>query len=165
MAKIYLSFTYSDLRDYRDAVAKILRKGEMEVVFMEDYVATGQGVPLDQCLADVARCDGYMDIFAWRYGYIPTANNPDQKSITELEYRQAQTLGKPCFIFLLDENIAWPPKQMDQTTGEGERSQRIVSISLRRCLPSAHRKRKSRAASFWICWWALPKIQSHACGW
>lgn len=95
---------------------------------MEDYVATGQHPPLHKCLADVASCDGYVGLFAWKYGYIPHDNNPEQRSITELEYRQAKELGKPCFIFLLDEGANWSPLQMDQVTGEGEKGQRIVAL-------------------------------------
>ncbi|QUY44137.1 DUF4062 domain-containing protein [Acaryochloris marina] len=128
MVKIYLSSTYSDLKDYRIAVTSILRKGGMEVVAMEDYVASGQHPPLEKCLADVAHCDGYVGLFAWKYGYVPQKSNPEQRSITELEYRQARKLEKPCFIFILDEGATWSPKQMDQVTGEGERGARIEAL-------------------------------------
>ena len=40
MAKIYLSATYADLKDYRAAVYAILRKLGHDVKSMEDYVAT-----------------------------------------------------------------------------------------------------------------------------
>src|SRR5919202_1657926 len=86
MAKIYISSTYSDLKDYRRAVYDALRKIGHDVRAMEDYVATDER-PLDKCLADVAAADVYLGIFAWRYGYIPTAGNPDGKSITECEFR------------------------------------------------------------------------------
>ena len=94
MATIYLSSTYSDLKAYREAVYDTLRKMRYDVIAMEDYVATDQR-PLDKCLADVAACDLYIGLFAWRYGYIPLEWNPEQKSITELEYRQAIKMGKP----------------------------------------------------------------------
>ncbi len=42
--------------------------------------------PLDKCLSDVAECDIYVGILAWRYGYIPPSQ---ERSITALEYRQA----------------------------------------------------------------------------
>ncbi|HAC64856.1 MAG TPA: hypothetical protein DCF68_15325, partial [Cyanothece sp. UBA12306] len=60
-------------------------------------------------------------LFAWRYGYIRESGNPLKKSITELEYRKAQELEKPCFIFLLNEEAPWPRKQMDAVTGDGQR--------------------------------------------
>jgi hypothetical protein len=122
--KVYISSTYSDLIDYRQAVYKALRKLRYDAIAMEDYVATGQHPPLDKCLADVAECDYYVGIFAWRYGYIPTENNPDQKSITELEYRQAEALNKPRFIFLLHADAPWLPKNIDK----GENCDRIEQL-------------------------------------
>ena len=125
MARIYISSTYSDLKEHREKVYQTLRRMQHDGVAMEDYVATGQHPPLDKCLADVAKSDLYVGIFAWRYGYIPDEGNPQQKSITELEYRQAQQLGKPCFIFLLHEDAPWSRRQMDVVTGEGDRGRRI----------------------------------------
>ena len=128
MARIYISSTYSDLKEYRENVYQTLRRMQHDAVAMEDYVATGQHPPLDKCLADVAKSDLYVGIFAWRYGYIPDEGNPQQKSITELEYRQAQQLGKPCFIFLLHEDAPWLPKFMDKVTGDGEGGKRIEEL-------------------------------------
>ena len=128
MAKIYISSTYGDLKEYREAAYRALRRLGHDAVAMEDYVATGQHPPLDKCLADVANCDWYVGIFAGRYGYVPDDNNPERRSITELEYRQAEKLGKPCFIFLLHEDVAWLPKYMDALTGEGEKGRKIKEL-------------------------------------
>jgi hypothetical protein len=38
--------------------------------------------------ADVAGVDLYVGLFAFRYGHVPDTDNPDRRSITELEYRQ-----------------------------------------------------------------------------
>jgi len=101
---VYISSTYKDLESYRkclySALCKLL---DVHVVAMEDYVATDQR-PVDRCLEDVAKCDVYVGIFAWRYGYIP----PDYNiSITELEYRKAEQTNKIKLIFLLNENAIW----------------------------------------------------------
>src|ERR1044071_7013147 len=98
MAKIYISSTYSDLKEYRDLVYRTLRQMRHDVIAMEDYVATDQR-PLAKCLADVADCDMYIGIIAWRYGYIPAKDNPEKTSITELEFRHAVQNHKPCLIF------------------------------------------------------------------
>lgn len=127
MAKIYISSTYSDLTEYREAVYRALRRMGHDVIAMEDYVATDQR-PLDKCLADMAACDVYVGIFAWRYGYIPNQDNPDQKSITELEYRQAGKTGKPCLVFLLDESAPWLATSMDAVTGKGDEGKRITEF-------------------------------------
>ena len=113
MAKIYVSSTFSDLKDCRDAVIKLLRRMRHEVVAMEDYTAEDQW-PADKCLADVAACDLYVGLFAWRYGFVPADNNPAQFSITEMEYRKAIEMSKQCLIFLLKEDAPWPRSLMDR---------------------------------------------------
>jgi hypothetical protein len=126
MTKIYISSTYADLKDYRETAYRTLRQMGHDVIAMEDYVATDQR-PVSKCLADVANCDLYVGIFAWRYGYVPPTEhgNPEQRSITELEYRQARKASKTCLLFLLSEEADWPPKQMDMVSGEGEAGKRI----------------------------------------
>jgi Domain of unknown function (DUF4062) len=97
MTTIYLSSTYEDLKDYRIAVFEALRKAGYQVLAMEDYVAADKR-PVDKCLADVAEADIYIGLFAYRYGYVPPPEhgNPNGLSITELEFRHAEKLRKPC---------------------------------------------------------------------
>jgi hypothetical protein len=114
--------------EFREAVYGALRKLRHDVVAMEDYVAADER-PLDRCLADVATCDLYMRIFAWRYGYVPFEDNPEEKSITELEYRCAREKGKICMVFLLHPKVAqWTPSSMDAVTGENEGGKRIREL-------------------------------------
>ena len=119
MTTIYLSSTYEDLKDYRSAVFEALRKAGYEVKAMEDYVATDRR-PVDKCLADVAEAHIYVGLFAFRYGYVPPAEhgNPDGLSITELEFRHAEKLRKPCLAFVVSEDAPWPPKFIDGLKGE-----------------------------------------------
>ena len=70
----------------------------------------------DRCIEDVASCDLYLGIFAFRYGYIPPDDNPEGRSITELEYRSAQENGIACLIFLLSDDAPWPRAKMDKGT-------------------------------------------------
>lgn len=112
MAKVYVSSTYLDLQDYRRQVSLVLRRMGYEDVAMEYYVAEDKR-PVDKCLADVAACDLYIGVFAWRYGWIPKKNNRRKLSITEMEFRQAAKAGKKCLIFLLDGKTSWPPDFID----------------------------------------------------
>ena len=128
MTTIYLSSTFSDLQEYREAVYRALRQMKYDVIAMEDYVATDKR-PLEKCLQDVAACELYVGLFAWRYGYVPSEEgNPEHKSITELEYRKASSSGKSCLIFLLDDDASWPRKLMDEVTGEGKRGECIAML-------------------------------------
>ena len=127
MAKIYISSTYGDLKEYREKVYHALLQWGHQVIAMEDYVA-GDQRPLDKCLADVAGCDLYVGIFAWRYGYVPDRDNPDRLSITELEYRQAGEAGRPCLIFLLADDASWSQTLNDTATGTKRAGQRIRAL-------------------------------------
>lgn len=109
MAQIYLSSTYQDLKDQREQIRLELQKLGHVIVSMETYNA-GDERPVEVCLADVARCELYIGILAWRYGFIPLNFN---ESITELEYRKAVETKKTCLWFLINENAPWSPKLME----------------------------------------------------
>ncbi|MGB4066806.1 MAG: DUF4062 domain-containing protein, partial [Nitrospira sp.] len=130
MATIYLSSTYEDLKDYRRAVYEALRKAGHQVIAMEDYVATDQR-PVNKCLKDVELADIYVGFFAFRYGYIPPLqhNNPDGRSITELEFQHAERLGKICLAFLADQKAGgFPVEFVDAFTGDGSHGQQIKRL-------------------------------------
>jgi WD40 repeat protein len=118
--RIYISSVSHDLREYREKVCTMLSQLGHETIAMGDAVIAGRS-PLKKCLDEITYCDLYIGIFAWRYGDIPDKNNPERKSIAELEYRQAGLSGLPRLIFLLDAKIPWPPTVMDAITGDGER--------------------------------------------
>jgi tetratricopeptide (TPR) repeat protein len=113
MTKVYISSTFEDLKDHRAAVYGTLRKMRLDVIAMEDYVASDSR-PLDKCLNDIDSSDIYILIVAWRYGFIPEKDNPLQKSITELEYRHAKNRGKTCLSFILSPQANWSPMFMDR---------------------------------------------------
>ena len=122
--KVYVSSTYEDLKAHRRAVYAQLRKLRLDALAMEDYVA-GERRPLARCLGDVETADVYVGIFAWRYGHVPKADNPERRSITELEYRKAIDLNKEVLIFVLHEDAPWRVSLMDWHPGAGEDERRI----------------------------------------
>ncbi|MFJ6167589.1 HEAT repeat domain-containing protein [Micromonospora orduensis] len=118
--RVYISATQKDLLEYRAAIHAVARRLEIEDVAMEAYGADVRP-PLDRCLADVRRCDLYIGLFAWRYGFRPPGQ---ESSITELEYREALAAGKPCLVFLLSEETPWPVDLVDR----GADGERIVEL-------------------------------------
>lgn len=116
--KVYISSTYQDLIEYRAAVDRTLRRMGHDVIGMEQYVAEGSK-PVERCKADVRTADAYVIIVAWRYGYVPgrTLTPPDERSITEIELKEAQDNGKPVLAFLLDPEAPWPPNRVDAMGG------------------------------------------------
>jgi hypothetical protein len=129
MATIYLSSTFVDLQECRQRVYRALARLRHTVRAMEDYVARDDR-PIDACLKDVAECDLYVGLFAHRYGYVvdDPARNPGRLSITELELRKAQELGKKCLVFLLDPKVPWSPEFMDTFKKENEDGGRIAAL-------------------------------------
>ena len=110
MTSVYISSTRTDLKKHVRSVAETLQRCGYNVEAMEKYHARDNR-PKDACEADAAKCDIYVGIFAWRYGYVPVKENPKRKSITELEYSAAAK--KPRLIFLLAENARWPSSLQD----------------------------------------------------
>lgn len=91
--------TFTDLQPYREAVRQALHKLEGVVRGME-YFGSLPDTPKDECLRIVRSCRVYVGIFAMRYGSVdPTAG----KSLTQLEYEEAQRIGLPSLIYLLNE--------------------------------------------------------------
>ena len=130
MKRVYISSTVQDLAEYRHAVVDALRKLAYDVDSMEKYPARDDR-PKAACEKDASECDIYVGIFAWRYGYIPTDDNPDARSITELEYLAAGRADKPRLIFLLDDDVPWPPALLDAQQDEGGKRIRDLRIRLK----------------------------------
>jgi hypothetical protein len=106
--KVYVSSTFVDLERHRAELKAALERAQYDVECMEKYPAFDQR-PTDRCLEDIAACDYYVLILAHRYGFVPKADNPDKRSITELEYEEAKATGKPCLAFLVEEDHPWNP--------------------------------------------------------
>jgi hypothetical protein len=109
--KLYMSSTYIDLRRHRAKLARALRKAGYEVVMMEEYVARDQRVEF-ACKGDVAACNMYVGIFAWRYGHVPKDSNPKRLSVTEMEYMAARRITR--LTFLLHDKARWPKARKDK---------------------------------------------------
>jgi Domain of unknown function (DUF4062)/Tetratricopeptide repeat len=90
MAKVYVSSTLADLKRERQAVLDWLRLARHQAV--DSYVPDSESVR-DGCLGDVATCDLYVLILGHRYGFQPAGDNPEDLSITHLEFRRAGECG------------------------------------------------------------------------
>jgi WD40 repeat protein len=106
--RVYVSSTDIDLRQHRLAVIQAVRRAGFDCSAMEDYPAYDER-PWVFCQHDVSRCDVYVGIFAYRYGFRPPdESNTGRLSVTELEYRAARDHHKPCLIFRVDPQHPWP---------------------------------------------------------
>ena len=65
---------------------------------------------------NVAECDVFIGIYAFRYGYTPVDGG---QSITEMEFDEAQRLGKRCLCYVAHERLR--PSQVDESDGKLQR--------------------------------------------
>ena len=66
-----------------------------------EYFGSQPETPKEECLRIVRSCRAYVGIFAMRYGSIDPGTG---KSLTHLEYDEAQRIGLPSLIYILDED-------------------------------------------------------------
>src|SRR5215831_8881746 len=92
MAKVYVSSTIVDLEAERQVVIDWLVAAQHQVV--HSYLPSSETVR-DGCLEDVDGCDLYVLILGHRHGFQPPDNNPEELSITQLEFRRAGQSCKP----------------------------------------------------------------------
>jgi hypothetical protein len=111
--KIFLSSTYVDLIEYRQAAAEALERLDQQIGRMEIFGARPVE-PSNACLSEIEDCDLFVGIYAHRYGYIPDASIV---SITKAEFRHARKLNKPIFCFVVEANHPWPPEMIESEPG------------------------------------------------
>ncbi len=101
---VFISSTTRDLEQHRQVARDAAWRASLFPLMMERDVA-GMEDPIEYSLRLVEDAEIYIGIFALRYGYVPVddARNPQELSITELEYRHAIKRGIPTLIFVMDE--------------------------------------------------------------
>src|SRR5689334_7351017 len=92
---VFLSSTFSDLKDERRAVIEVINRMQEVCVAME-YFGSFASPPLEKSLEYVSRAQFFIMVLATRYGFVPRGQSV---SITELEYRHAQHLKIPVLCY------------------------------------------------------------------
>lgn len=117
-ADVMVSSTSKDLQAHRKAaVDAIWRRGMYSLAMEKDTAENADAVAYSLKLVDDAEV--YIGIFAHRYGYIPEDSvlNPNQISVTEMEYRRALERRIPTLIFIIADD--YPVKPSDMEKGKG----------------------------------------------
>ena len=102
---VMLSSTFLDLLNHRRELISILRMHGFHDVAMENSFAKSEDV-IASSLAMVQDSYAYAAIIGHRYGQTPVCSqrNPNNLSITELEFDEAMRLGRPILLFVMGEN-------------------------------------------------------------
>jgi hypothetical protein len=124
---VFVGSTFQDLQPYRATMRQALHELEAVVRGME-YFGSLPDTPNEECLRIVRSCRAYVGIFAMRYGSIDEATG---KSLTHLEYEEAQRIHLPSLIYLLDEERQ-PVLPSHVEFGEGGEKLRVLKAELRR---------------------------------
>ena len=104
--KVFVSSTYKDLKEYREAARDAII-GQEQIPIMMEYIIPEGNPPIKECYKKIKESDLFIGIYAYHYGFI----HPKAKiSITEQEFRYARKKGKRiyCFILHSDKKNEWP---------------------------------------------------------
>jgi tetratricopeptide (TPR) repeat protein len=117
LKKVMISSTALDLPEHRKEVLDACMRQGMFPIMMEHLSATNADAAA-KSLAMVDDAAIYLGVFAYRYGYVPDTNNPEQISITEMEYKRAVERGIPRLIFFMDKSHPLTAADMDEDTSD-----------------------------------------------
>lgn len=107
--QVFISSTYSDLKEERRKILDILLMADCIPAGMEAFVASD--VEQFEVIKKVIElCDYYILIIGKRYGSI---NEQTGLSYTEMEYDYAKQLGIPVLVFALDEAVPVSEDKME----------------------------------------------------
>ena len=107
---LFISSTFADLERHRSLVRDAVAKLEFGSKAMELFGALPD-TPKEECLRLVRSAQAYVGIFGMRYGHVDPGTD---KSLTQLEYEEAQAIRLPTLVYLINED-AHPvlPKHVD----------------------------------------------------
>lgn len=100
--RVFVSSTYVDMQQYREAIRTALNKADCVPYGMERFGAASVS-PLEKCYEELEESQIYLCAIGMKYGSV---DDETQKSYTQLEYEKARELGKPILAFLIDEDKA-----------------------------------------------------------
>jgi len=123
---IFVSSTFTDMQIYRRKIQDALIQLEQIIRGMEQF-GSKPGSPVEECLRIVRSCQLYVGVFGMRYGSVPEGYD---KSITHLEYDEAQRVGLSSLIYMLNEDHPIPAKDVE--TGPGAEKLRGLKELLRK---------------------------------
>lgn len=138
---VMISSTFSDLGRHREALMSMLTDHGFFPVAMENEPGGLREDVIDASLRMVREGEAYIVIISHSYGQIPACpqRNPANLSLTELEFDEAQRLGRPILLFLMGQEYPVPashveldPERRDKLTAFRERAKGMVNSPVHR---------------------------------
>jgi hypothetical protein len=100
--QVTVSSTFNDLKVHRAALIKCIKAQKLTDVAMENDAAKLVDI-IDSSLQMVRDGSAYVGIISLKYGQRPSCprRNPEELSITELEFNEAVRLKRPILLFIM----------------------------------------------------------------
>src|ERR1035441_1168718 len=120
---VMLSSTFTDLKEHRAALIKAIKGQGLTDVAMENDSAKPDVDVIDSSLQMVRDASAYIGVISRKYGQTPLcpARNPNQLSITELEFNEAQRLGRPILLFIMGDKHLLREADVETDPGKKEK--------------------------------------------
>lgn len=127
---VMVSSTFEDLKDLRQLLMDAAHSAGLFPEAMEHDAALPGPDVIEASLEKVRSAAGYVLLIGHRYGQQPACavRNPQQRSITELEFEEALACGRPTLVFILGDDYLLPKRHVEQ---DGERIRRLEAFRTR----------------------------------
>jgi hypothetical protein len=98
-----ISSTFTDLEQHRAALIEAITGQGLAAIAMENDTLKPDVDIIDSSLQMVRDASAYIGVISRKYGQTPEdpKRNPGKLSITELEFNEAQRLGRPVLLFIM----------------------------------------------------------------
>jgi hypothetical protein len=133
-----VSSTFTDLEKHREALVSAIKgQGLTDVAMINDSAKPDVDV-IDSSLQMVRDASAYALVISRRYGQTPVSpdRNPQQLSITELEFNEAMRLGRPILLFIMGDghllheaDIETDPRKREKLNAFRERAKKMRADS------------------------------------
>jgi len=147
---VFVSSTYNDLKEHRDAVIQAIMRAGHIPLGMEAFGAANAS-QWSVITKTIDASDYYVLLIARRYGSI---NEETGLGFTEMEYDYAIQRGVPCLVFQLDEAASWPGGTATDTSADA-----VAKLKAFR-----EKSSKNRMIAFWQTKSELPYMVMTALG-
>ncbi len=124
---VMISSTFADLPAHRACAMEAIESHGMHAVAQEQDGALPTGTVVSSSLRKVRESSAYLVIVGRRYGQVPESAelNPDGRSLTELEYREARRLGRPILALLMSDEHAVKPAAYERDPDKARKLERF----------------------------------------
>ena len=126
-----LSSTYRELVEHRRAVNEALvARGMLPLAMDFDAALPGHDL-ISASLSKVDAADAYVGMISYRYGQIieESDRNPDQLSLTELEFRRAVKRRIPICMFIMHDDHPVPRGAVGKEKGTEKKLEDFIALA------------------------------------